>query len=53
MEFLYEFGCYGSCFFVYLSIVGGGVNGCILYYVENDVELRDGDLVLIDVGVEY
>ena len=42
-------GCVPS----YNSIVGGGENGCILHYVENDKELKDGDLVLIDAACEY
>ena len=37
----------------YQSIVGGGENGCILHYVDNATELRDGDLLLIDAGAEY
>ena len=37
----------------YSSIVGGGENGCILHYVENNAELVDGDLLLIDAGAEY
>lgn len=37
----------------YNSIVGGGANGCILHYVENDQPLKNGDLVLIDAGCEY
>ncbi len=37
----------------YGIIVGGGANGCVLHYVDNDQELRDGDLVLIDAGAEY
>jgi Xaa-Pro aminopeptidase len=37
----------------YGIIVGGGANGCVLHYVNNDAELRDGDLVLIDAGAEY
>ena len=37
----------------YSSIVGGGKNGCILHYVENNQKLKDGDLVLIDAGCEY
>ncbi|MFP4160998.1 MAG: Xaa-Pro aminopeptidase [Ectothiorhodospira sp.] len=37
----------------YPSIVGGGANGCILHYTENEGRLRDGDLVLIDAGCEY
>jgi Xaa-Pro aminopeptidase len=36
----------------YLPIVGGGANGCILHYRENDATLRDGDLLLIDAGCE-
>ncbi len=36
----------------YPSIVGGGRNGCILHYIENDARLEDGDLLLIDAGVE-
>lgn len=36
----------------YPSIVGGGENGCILHYTENDQPLKDGELVLIDAGVE-
>ena len=37
----------------YTSIVGGGKNGCILHYVENNQPLQSGDLVLIDAGCEY
>lgn len=37
----------------YLPIVGGGANGCILHYRENDALLREGDLLLIDAGCEY
>ncbi len=37
----------------YNPIVGGGVNACILHYIENNNKLKDGDLVLIDAGCEY
>jgi len=37
----------------YHPIVGGGANGCILHYHENNARLRDGDLLLIDAGCEY
>jgi Xaa-Pro aminopeptidase len=37
----------------YPPIVGGGENGCILHYHENDAVLRDGDLLLVDAGCEY
>ncbi len=36
----------------YTTIVGGGENACILHYVENNAELKDGDLLLIDAGAE-
>lgn len=37
----------------YNSIVGGGANATILHYVNNDAELKDGDMLLIDAGAEY
>lgn len=51
-ELNYVFGKNG-CVPAYNSIVGGGENACILHYVENDKELKDGDLVLIDAACEY
>ncbi|NKF22402.1 Xaa-Pro aminopeptidase [Solimonas marina] len=36
----------------YGSIVGGGDNACILHYVDNNMPLKDGDLLLIDAGGE-
>ena len=51
-ELNYIFGKNG-CVPAYNSIVGGGANGCILHYVENDKELKDDDLVLIDAAAEY
>jgi len=51
-EFLHEFRRAGGEP-AYPSIVGGGENACILHYTENDAELHDGDLVLIDAGVEH
>jgi len=36
----------------YTSIVGGGENACILHYIDNNAELKDGDLLLIDAGAE-
>jgi Xaa-Pro aminopeptidase len=37
----------------YTSIVGGGPNATVLHYINNDGELRDGDLLLLDAGAEY
>lgn len=51
-EIQHEFAMNGARLPAYSSIVGGGVNGCILHYVENNQRLKDGDLVLIDAGCE-
>src|SRR5690606_34018459 len=50
-ELLHEFRRHGGLP-AYPSIVGGGANGCILHYVENDRVLEDGDLLLVDAGCE-
>lgn len=36
----------------YGTIVGSGMNATILHYVENQAEMKDGDLLLIDAGAE-
>ena len=51
-EFLHEFRSAGGEP-AYPSIVGGGANGCILHYTENNAELQSGDLLLIDAGMEH
>ena len=51
-ELNYIFGQHGTVP-AYNSIVGGGANGCILHYVENNQALQAGDLVLIDAACEY
>jgi len=51
-ELLYEFRRRGAQFPAYWPIVAGGANACVLHYVFNDAELRDGELLLIDAGCE-
>lgn len=34
-------------------IIASGANGCILHYVENNNQCKDGDLLTIDFGAEY
>jgi Xaa-Pro aminopeptidase len=34
-------------------IVASGASACVLHYVENNKECKDGDLVLVDCGVDY
>jgi len=52
-ELLYEFIKNGGRYQAFETIVGGGRNGCVLHYVGNDEKLTDGELVLVDSGVEY
>jgi len=52
-EFIHECATRGARFQAYPSIVGGGGNACVLHYVDNRDELKDGDLVLVDAGCEY
>ncbi|MCP3672963.1 MAG: M24 family metallopeptidase, partial [Gammaproteobacteria bacterium] len=52
-ELHHEFARHGARFPAYTSIVAGGENACILHYVENQDTLNDGELLMIDAGVEY
>lgn len=51
-EILHEFYRRGSRAPAYTSIVAGGGNACVLHYITNQAQLRDGDLLLIDAGCE-
>jgi Xaa-Pro aminopeptidase len=37
----------------YPSIVGGGPDGCVLHYPEDDRTIEDGELVLIDAAAQF
>ena len=50
-EFRHEFRR-NNAWVSYSPIVGGGANACTLHYVDNNCELKDGDLLLIDAGCE-
>ena len=50
-EFVYK--KYGAEYEGYPSIVGGGNNGCILHYIENNKPEVGDELVLMDLGAEY
>lgn len=49
----YVYKKYGAEYEGYPSIVGGGHNGCILHYIENNKTKVGNDLVLMDLGAEY
>ncbi len=51
-ELLYTFYRHGAQAPAYTSIVAGGANACVLHYVDNNGELKSGDLLLIDAGCE-
>jgi len=51
-ELLHTFYRHGAQAPAYTSIVAGGANACVLHYVDNNAELKSGDLLLIDAGCE-
>ena len=50
-ELIGHYTAAGGCH-AFEPIVGGGENGCILHYTENEDVLLDNELVLIDSGAE-
>lgn len=52
-EFIHECSRRGARYQAYPAIFGGGKNGCVLHYVDNDADLKDGALLLVDAGCEY
>ena len=52
-EFIHEFVRNRSRGFGYTPIIASGANACVLHYIENKGECKDGDLILFDVGAEY
>ncbi|ORU91677.1 MAG: Xaa-Pro aminopeptidase [Cycloclasticus sp. symbiont of Bathymodiolus heckerae] len=52
-EMKHHFMSNGAQSEAYPSIVGGGKNGCVLHYTDNNAVLNDGDLLLIDAGCEW
>lgn len=37
----------------YEPILGSGKSACVLHYIDNDKECKDGDLILMDFGARY
>lgn len=52
-EYAHEFLSNRSRGFAYTPIVASGFNACVLHYIDNSAECKDGDLLLMDVGAEY
>ena len=52
-EFIHEFLINKSKKFAYTPIIASGNNANILHYIENNMQCKNGDLILLDVGAEY
>jgi Xaa-Pro aminopeptidase len=52
-EFAHEFLRNRSRGFAYTPIIASGYNACVLHYIENNMECKAGDVILMDVGAEY
>lgn len=52
-EILHEFLINRATGPAYSSIIASGVDSCILHYVDNNKQCKDGDVLLMDFGAEY
>ena len=52
-EFLHEFVRNRSKGFAYNPIIASGNNANVLHYLENNKQVKDGDMILLDLAAEY
>ena len=52
-ELMHEFLRNRSVGFAYQPIIGSGRDSCVLHYIDNNKECKDGDILLMDFGAEY
>ncbi len=52
-ELIHEFISNRSRRFAFQPIIASGFSACVLHYVENKGQCKDGELVLMDIGAEY
>lgn len=52
-ELMHEFLNNRSKGFSYTPIIASGFSACVLHYIENNKECKDGDVILMDFGAEY
>ena len=52
-ELMHEFLKNRSSKLAYQPIIGSGRNSCVLHYIDNNQECKDGDILLMDFGAEY
>ena len=43
----------GASDFAFKTIAAAGGNACVLHYHKNNTDIKDGDLILFDLGAEY
>jgi len=55
LEAYFDFECKtkGVKDFAFTTIAAAGKNAAILHYVENNSEIKDGDLILFDLGAQW
>jgi Xaa-Pro aminopeptidase len=49
----FEYRAHGAETLAYNSIVGSGLNGTVLHYMDNNQPINDGDLIVIDSGAAF
>jgi Xaa-Pro aminopeptidase len=52
-ELIHEFIRNRSRGFAFDPIIASGSSACVLHYIENNKQCKDGDLLLLDFGAEY
>ncbi|MCX6351277.1 MAG: Xaa-Pro aminopeptidase, partial [Bacteroidetes bacterium] len=52
-EITHEFLMNGSMGHAYTPIIASGANACVLHYISNNMQVKDGDLLLLDFGADY
>jgi len=52
-EIIHEFLINRATGHAYHRIIASGASACVLHYIENNKQCKDGDLLLMDFGSEY
>lgn len=52
-EIIHEFVRNRSRGFAYEPIIGSGRNACVLHYIDNNAQCKEGEVILMDFGAEY
>ncbi|MBQ9543527.1 MAG: aminopeptidase P N-terminal domain-containing protein [Clostridia bacterium] len=52
-DFEYKCRLLGARRYSFPAIAGSGINGCMMHYDTNHCEVKDGSLILLDLGVKY